>query len=150
MHQLAQLNIARMKFDFEAPEMAGFVARLDEINALADGAPGFVWRWIGEGEAATAEEHFDANLLVNLSVWQDLEALRNFVFRSNHSEVMAQRKQWFERMEQAYTVLWWVPQGHVPSLAEARDRLERLRADGPTPAAFTFRQNFAPDAAASA
>ena len=142
MHQLAQLNIARMKFDFEAPEMAGFVARLDEINALADGAAGFVWRWIAEGEAATAENHFDADLLVNLSVWQDLETLRAFVFKSSHNQVMAQRKQWFERMQQAYTVLWWVPAGHLPSLQEARERLDLLREKGPTAQAFTFRQNY--------
>ena len=142
MHQLAQLNIARMKFDFEAPEMAGFVARLDEINALADSAAGFVWRWIAEGEAATAENHFDADLLVNLSVWQDLETLRAFVFKSSHNQVMAQRKQWFERMQQAYTVLWWVPAGHLPSLQEARERLDLLREKGPTAQAFTFRQNY--------
>ena len=142
MPQLAQLNIAHMKYDFEAPEMADFVARLDEINALADESPGFIWRWVAEGEAATAEAHFDADMLVNLSVWKDLDSLRNFVFRSNHSEVMARRKHWFERMQEAYTVLWWVPGGHIPSVAEARERLDQLRDNGPTPMAFTFRQNF--------
>ena len=142
MHELAQLNIARMKFAFEAPEMADFVARLDEIDALADRSPGFVWRWIAEGDASIAEEHFDADMLVNLSVWQNLASLREFVFKSNHNQVMALRKQWFERMEQACTVLWWVPQGHIPSLAEASERLQLLREQGPTPRAFSFRENF--------
>lgn len=142
---LAQLNIAHMKFAFDDPAMAGFVARLDDINALADDAPGFVWRLPAEEGDATAIDYFGADALVNMSVWRDIESLHAYVFRSAHNQVMAQRRQWFEHIESAYSVLWWIDAGHIPGLDEAGERLQRLRSEGPGPSAFTFKQPFPPE-----
>jgi len=143
-HQLAQLNIAQMKFAIDDPAMADFVGRLDEINALADSAPGFVWRLQTEAGDATAIDHFGADKLVNMSVWQDLESLHAYVYQSAHNRIMAQRKQWFERSGEAYSVLWWIAAGHIPALQEAQARLDHLRRHGPSAFAFTFKQPFAP------
>ena len=143
--QLAQLNIAQMKYPLDDPGMAEFVARLDDINALADRAPGFVWRLQIEDGDATASDVFSADTLVNMSVWESLESLHDYVFRSAHNQVMARRKQWFERIEAAYSVLWWVEAGHHPDLEEARDRLLQLRNNGPGPRAFTFKQSYPPE-----
>lgn len=150
-YALAQLNVALMRAPLDAPDMAGFVANLDRINALAEASDGFVWRLQTEQGDATALRPLGENVLVNLSVWSDAEALHAYVYRSAHAEVMRRRREWFERMREAYVVLWWVPHGHRPSLAEAVDRLQRLRALGPTREAFGFRDAFpAPDAAAEA
>lgn len=140
--QLAQLNLARMRAPLDAPELADFVAALPEINALADGAPGFVWRLQTEAGDATAVDAFGPDMLVNLSVWADLAALQDFVFRTDHAEYMRRRREWFERMAEASLVLWWVPAGHRPDVGEARAALEALRRDGPSPAAFDFRVTF--------
>jgi len=146
MFQLAQLNMAVMKEPLESPGMADFVANLDRINALADMAPGFVWRLQTEEGNATALHPMGENTLVNMSVWQDVASLTEYVYKSAHVEVMRRRKQWFERMSEAYIVLWWVPGGHRPALAEAIERLEYLRRHGPTPLAFSFAKTFpAPD-----
>ena len=142
-YHLAQLNIAKMKFAIDDPGMAGFVARLDDINALADAAPGFVWRLQTEDGDATGVDYFGADVLVNMSVWEDRDSLHNYIYRSAHSEVMALRKQWFDRMTEAYSVLWWIAEGHIPTLDEASERLECLRLQGPDPSAFTFKQVFA-------
>ena len=143
-HHLAQLNIAKMKYPFESPQMAGFVERLDDINALADAAPGFVWRLQLDEDDTTATELFGADVIPNMSLWTDLECLRNFAFRSAHREVLARRHEWFAVMAEAYTVLWGVAAGHIPSLEEGARRLEQLRHHGPGPRAFTFGQAFAP------
>jgi hypothetical protein len=141
-HQLAQLNIAKMKLPIEAPGMADFVNNLDRINAVADSAPGFVWRLQTEEGDATALRPFGDDMLVNLSVWRDVAALSDYVYRSAHTEIMRRRKEWFDRMEQAYLVLWWVPAGHRPTVDEARQRLDLLLKHGPTAEAFTFRQPY--------
>ena len=136
---LAQLNIARLGAPLDSPTLAGFVAALEPINALADGSPGFVWRLqTDEGDATSIRAFDDDMLIVNMSVWESLEALRAFVYGPDHRAVMAGRRQWFEKMAEAYLVLWWVPAGYVPSVDEAKERLERLRRDGPSPAAFTL------------
>jgi hypothetical protein len=141
-HELAQLNIAAMKDPLDSPGMADFVSNLDRINALADSSPGFVWRLqTDQGHAAYLRPLGDMTL-VNLSVWRDIESLQSFVYKSAHAQVMARRKEWFERMENAYFVLWWVPHGIRPPFSEAAERLAVLRAKGPTPDAFTFRQPF--------
>jgi Domain of unknown function (DUF3291) len=140
--ELAQLNIAHMRTPIDAPEMADFVANLDRINALAEAAPGFVWRLQSEDGNATALRPFGDSTLVNLSVWADVEALNAYVYKSLHVEIMKRRKEWFDRMEDAYMVLWWVPAGHRPAEAEAMERLQMLRAKGPTQNAFTFKTNF--------
>jgi hypothetical protein len=136
--QLAQLNIAVMKEPLESPRMADFVANLDRINALADRSPGFIWRLQTEEGDATALRPFGDNILVNMSVWKDLSSLRNFVYKSAHSEIMRRRKEWFERMSEAYLVLWWVPEGHRPTIAEAKAKLDWLRQHGPSTEAFDF------------
>ena len=145
---LAQVNIARMKGAFEDDVMAGFRARLDEINALADRSPGFVWRLqTDEGNATYLRPFDDDRILVNMSVWESVEHLKDYAYRTAHAEVLRQRQEWFERLDRPVVALWWVPAGHRPSMDEARKRLARLEAEGPTPFAFTFRQPFAPDAA---
>ena len=150
-HHLAQLNIGRLLAPLDAPEIAGFVAALEPINALADAAPGFVWRLQTEEGDATALRPFDDELMiVNMSVWESLEHLQAFVYDSPHVEVMRSRRQWFEKMTDAFMVLWWVEAGHVPSIEEALGRLDALRADGPTPVAFTFRDTFPPAAGGQA
>ena len=141
-YHLAQLNIAQMRTPMDSPEMADFVANLDRINALADGTPGFVWRLAGDDGNATAFRPFGDDTLVNLSVWDNVDALGAFVYKTAHVEIMKRRKEWFDRMEQAYMVLWWVPAGHRPDEAEAMQRLQTLRDFGPTDKAFTFKQPF--------
>jgi hypothetical protein len=147
-HELAQLNIALMKEPLESPGMADFVANLDRINALAESSPGFVWRMQTEEGDATALRPLGEDTLVNVSVWRDVESLNKYVYGSAHVEVMRRRKEWFAQMREAYVVLWWVPRGHRPNVAEAIARLELLRANGPTKDAFTFRRAFLPPDAA--
>jgi hypothetical protein len=145
MH-LAQVNIARMKDALESATMAGFVARLDEINALADTSPGFVWRLqSAAGNATYLRPYADDRILFNLSVWETLEALHGYVYKSVHAAMIRQRHEWFEKFDGVYTALWWVPVGHRPSVDEAKKRLARLAENGPTPFAFTFKQSFPPD-----
>lgn len=142
-HELAQLNIGRILAPLDTPQLADFVARLEEINALADAAPGFVWRFqTEEGDATGLRPFDDDRMLVNFSVWESVEALHTFVYRTLHAEVMRNRRQWFERMDQPFTVLWWVRAGHRPSVQEAIERLEHLRNHGPGAHAFTFQRRF--------
>ena len=141
--QLAQVNIARMLGPIDSEVMAGFVARLDDINALADGWPGFVWRLQGEGNNATDLRPFDDDrLIVNLSLWEGLQTLKDYVYKSDHVNVFRRRKEWFEAMKEMHMALWWVPVGHIPTVQEAKERLEHLRTHGPTPQAFTFAKPF--------
>ncbi|ERH50639.1 hypothetical protein O203_11955 [Ectopseudomonas chengduensis] len=142
-YHLAQLNIAWMKTPLESPEMADFVANLERINALAEGSPGYVWRLQDEAGDATAIRPFGDEVLVNMSVWHDVQSLSDYVYKSAHTEMLKRRREWFERVEQAHQVLWWVPAGHRPSVVEASERLAHLREDGATAQAFTFRHAFA-------
>ena len=147
-YELAQLNVALMKEPLESPAMADFVANLERINALAEASPGFVWRLQTDDGDATGLRPLGERALVNMSVWKDVESLNQYAYRSAHVEIMRRRKEWFDRMREAHLVLWWVPKGHRPTVAEAIAKLELLRANGPTQEAFTFRQAFpAPDAA---
>jgi Domain of unknown function (DUF3291) len=150
-YELAQLNIGIIKGPMDSPVMADFAANLARINALAEQTPGFVWRLQTDAGDATALRPFDdENMLVNMSVWRDADSLRRFVYRSDHVDIMRRRAQWFERMSEVFLVLWWVPEGHRPGVAEAIAKLEILRRHGPTAQAFTFRQSFpAPDAVES-
>ena len=144
-YELAQLNIGVIRGPMDSPVMAEFAANLERINAIADGAPGFVWRLqTDDGNATSIRAFDDENLLLNMSVWRDVESLIGFVYRTAHSDFLRRRREWFERMKDAYMVLWWVPAGHRPTLEEAVSRLELLRRGGPTAQAFTFRNAFPP------
>ena len=144
---IAQINVARMKAQLDNPLMAGFVARLDEINALADHSPGFVWRLQTPAGNATYLRPYDVDrILVNMSVWETVEALKQYVYHSVHAELLRQRQQWFEKFDGIYSALWWVPLGHLPGVDEAKKRLAYLDAHGPTQFAFTFKTVFPPDA----
>ena len=145
MH-LAQVNIARMKASLDSPVMAGFVARLDEINALADGSAGFVWRLqTPEGNATYLRPYDDERILFNLSVWESVEALKQYVYRTAHAELLRDRRSWFEQFESSYVALWWVPAGHIPEIEEAKARLAHLEQNGPSPFAFTFKALYPSD-----
>jgi hypothetical protein len=141
--QLAQINVARFRAPIDSPLLAGFVEMLDPINALADVAPGFVWRLQTDEGNATSIRAFDDDLiLVNMSVWESVEELNAFVYRSPHFEVFRRRREWTQHMERAYLALWWIPAGMTPTIEEGKRRLDLLIERGPGPEAFTFRQPF--------
>ena len=141
-HHLAQLNIAKMKYSIESVDMADFVDNLENINLLADSSPGFVWRLQTEDGDATSIDFFGSDVLVNMSIWADIESLHSYVYKTAHAKIMSRRKEWFHRVEEVYTVLWWVAEGHIPTLAEAREKLEQLKSAGPGPLAFSFKQAY--------
>jgi Domain of unknown function (DUF3291) len=144
-YQLAQVNLGIIRGPMDSPVMAEFAASLARINALAEATPGFVWRLQTEAGDATAIRPFDdPNTLINMSVWRDLESLRRYVYHSAHVEIMRRRREWFERMPEAYLALWWVPRGHRPAISEAVTRLQALRSKGPHREAFTFREAYPP------
>lgn len=141
-HQLAQLNIAHLLAPIDSPQLADFAANLDRINALAESSPGFVWRLQTDEGNATEIDFFGPDYIVNMSVWEGIEALHNYVYRSAHTEIMRRKKEWFHTMGESHMVLWWVPEGHRPTLAEAAHKLNVLREQGPSGEAFTFKQSF--------
>ena len=144
-YHLAQINVGRALGAPDSPVMAGFMAQLDEINAIADRAPGFVWRLqTAEGNATAIHAFTDPRMLLNISVWESVEALRDFVYRTAHSGVMRDRLQWFEKPTQAYMALWWISEGHIPTVEEALERLELRRRSGGTAEAFSFARTFPP------
>ncbi len=139
---LAQINIGRLLAPLDHPRIADFTNNLDRINALAEAQPGFVWRLVGDGNNATDLRPFpDAEVLVNMSLWRDLDGLAGFVYRSGHRDIMRRRKEFFAPVE-LYMALWWVPAGHIPTPMEGWDRLQILKERGPTAEAFTFRNPF--------
>ena len=145
-YQLAQINIARMRAPLDDASMQGFVSRLDEINALADTAPGFVWRLQTEERNATYMRPYeDERIIVNMSVWESIEHLKDYVYRTPHAELLKQRREWFEHFEGAYLAMWWVPAGHIPGIDEAKKRLAHLEEHGPSQFAFTWRTIEPPD-----
>jgi len=140
---LAQINIGRLIAPIDDPKIAGFVAELNPINALADAAPGFVWRLqSSSGNATDIVYNDDPFVLVNMSVWESVEALRDFVYASRHLDVFRERAKWFEKMDKPHYCLWWVPAGHIPSVAEGRERLGHYQQYGPTPYSFWFSKLF--------
>jgi hypothetical protein len=143
IYHLAQVNIARMLAPLSDPLMAGFVAELDAINALADNSPGFLWRLqTPEGNATDIRPYEDDLILVNLSLWASLADLSAFVYKSRHRQVLQQRQHWFQLFNGPYVALWWVPFGHIPTVEEAKERLSYLSAHGETPYAFSFKKPF--------
>ena len=142
MH-LAQMNVGTALYDLKEPGMADFMNNLDRINALAEATPGFVWRLKGEGNNATdLKVTDDPRFIVNMSVWQSVEALFDYVYRSDHRSIMVRRREWFAKPEGPYQVLWWVAEGSLPSVHDGLARLRHLAEHGPTPHAFTFRNVF--------
>ncbi|MEM7082145.1 MAG: DUF3291 domain-containing protein [Pseudomonadota bacterium] len=139
MYHLAQLNIAQLVAPLDSLQLKGFVDQLEGINALADNAPGFVWRLQTEEGDATGIDAFGDDIIVNLSVWENAEALRAFVYGVAHRDVMRGRRQWFKKMEAAHLVMWWIKKGDLPTVEDARDRLDHLRAQGHSARAFDFR-----------
>jgi hypothetical protein len=148
---LAQLNIALPVEPLTSDRLAEFVALLEPVNALADAAPGFVWRLQTEDGDATAVRAFgDEQLIVNMSVWESLDALATFVFGGFHAEVMRRRREWFAHLRDPYAVAWWVAAGVRPTITDAEERLASLREHGPTPYAFTVRRPFPPPGSSAA
>ena len=144
-YHLAQINVARLLEPLNSPQIADFVAGLEPINALAEQSPGFVWRLKDEtGNATNINPMDDDMLIINMSVWEDLESLKNFTFKTVHVEYVRRRFEWFEKMKAAYTALWWVKAGHIPNVSEAVTRLKYLRKYGETGKAFTFKKVFGP------
>jgi hypothetical protein len=148
-HVLAQVNVGRLVATLDSPKMADFVAGLDPVNAVADSAPGFVWRLQTEDGNATTLRAFeqdaegsDDGILINMSVWETVEALAAFVYGDAHLAVLRRRREWFKRLKDAYAALWWIPRGHIPTIGEAEERVKHLRAHGPTPYAFTLKIHF--------
>ena len=141
---LAQLNVARLVAPLDSPELAPFVAGLAPVNAIADGAEGFLWRLQDESGDATALRPWGDDVIVNLSVWESVGALRDFTFGLWHGGYLKRRREWFQPYGSATLVLWWVARGHQPTLEEAKARLDLLTSSGPGPAAFTLRSPQAP------
>ncbi|MEZ4656997.1 MAG: DUF3291 domain-containing protein [Caldilineaceae bacterium] len=142
---LAQVNVARVIAPLDDPIMADFVAGLAPINAVADDSPGFVWRLQTENGDATSVRVFeDEMIIVNLSVWETVDDLKNYVYKSRHAHFLRRKKEWFSKIETPHFVMWWVAAGHTPTPAEAKERLEWLAQHGDAPQAFTFRRVFQP------
>jgi hypothetical protein len=140
---LAQCNIVKLKAPLESPVVAGFVAALEPINALADNSPGFVWRLAGDdGDSTSIRVFDDEEIILNMSVWESIEALKTYVYRSGHRDVLRHRREWADRFEGVQAALWWIRAGTVPELSEAVARLDSLERFGPTEYAFTFQSTF--------
>lgn len=147
---LAQVNIARLSAPIDSPQLAEFVASLEPLNAVADASPGFVWRLQTEAGDATSLRIFDDEwLIVNMSVWESLDALRDYVYRTAHADVLRRRLEWFDRPIDADLALWWIEAGSIPSLPHAEERLRTLRSEGPSPDVFTLKNAYPPPERAS-
>ena len=143
MH-LAQLNIGKTRFDLESDEMAEFVNNLEPINAIAESSPGYIWRLKDDsGDATNIEVENNPDLIVNMSLWDNVESLKNFMFKTHHIDFLKRKKEWFVPTTEASYVLWWVQEGHIPTVQEAMEKLEYLRQKGETPEAFSFKREFA-------
>ncbi|MEX6504395.1 DUF3291 domain-containing protein [Pseudomonas zhanjiangensis] len=144
-YHLAQVNIAKALAPLDSPLMQGFVEQLDHINQLAEASPGFVWRLQTDaGDATALQPYEDERIIVNLSVWDSLEALKTFVYSGEHLGLLRNKKHWFEKPDVPILALWWVAAGHRPDLAEAKQALACLRAQGPSAQAFSFAAPFPP------
>jgi hypothetical protein len=142
-YHLAQINVGRLIAPSDDPQVADFFADLDRINAIADASPGFIWRLQGEsGNATDIQTSPDPRFIVNMSVWEDAEALFAFVYRSAHTPVMARRREWFGRFDGAFQALWWIEAGSIPSIDQGLARLWQLDRFGPSPHAFTFKNRY--------
>ena len=143
-YQLAQLNVARLRYPRDAPQMRGYREALGPLSQVADSWPGFIWMHDDEATIGIACDLFGADIAANLSVWRDVESLRGFMECPQHAAVMKRRNEWFVPMTEATFVMWWVPARHIPEFAEARERLITFRRDGPSAAAFDLDTLFSP------
>ncbi len=142
---LAQLNVALAKGDSESEMMRGFYDNVERVNTLAEASKGFVWRYRDEPGDDPGLHVFDTpQLLVNLSVWESLESLKHFMFQTMHLQFMKQKKEWFQPLDKPNYVLWYIAQGHIPDLFEAKERLIHLQRHAETPFAFSFKSPFLP------
>jgi hypothetical protein len=147
---LAQVNIGRLLASVDSPQLADFMAALDPVNAVADAAPGFLWRLQTEDGNATSVRAFEwdtrdsAGVIMNMSVWESVESLADFIYSRPHREIMRRRREWFQKMPEAYTAMWWIRRGTTPTTGDAEERVRHLREHGPTPHAFTLRVHFPP------
>ena len=138
---LAQLNIGRLRFEQDDPAVADFMNALDEVNAAGEASPGFVWRYQDEsGAAVDTHIYDDPHVIIDYTIWESVEQLRQFAYRGLHLEYFRRRLEWFDAHDEPSHVMWWVPAGEIPSTDEAKLRLEHLQANGPTEAAFGFRE----------
>ena len=143
-YHLAQINIGRLIAPIDDPKIAEFVAQLEPINALADRATGFVWRLQSASGNATniIYDERDPSILLNMSVWKSLEALRDYAYKSDHARVLRDRAKWFEKMDKPIYCLWWIPAGHISTVAQGCERLENYQQHGATQYSFWFSQHF--------
>ena len=142
---LTQLNVGRLHKPVEAPDNDDFMNNLDPINALAERSPGFVWRYqTAEGNATATRPFDDDQIIINFSIWESIDALSDYAYNSDHRDFLRRRGEWFERPDEPHLVCWWIPAGEIPTVDDAIVRLEKLRADGPSPVAFTIRHRYPP------
>ena len=140
---LAQVNIARMLAPLDDPIMADFVNNLDRINKLAEETDGFVWRLVDETNNATSIKIFnDDFLIVNMSVWESLDHLFNFTYKTDHVEIFKRKKEWFTKLADAHLACWYVPNSYRPTIKDAEERLTYMNQYGITPYAFTFKKRY--------
>lgn len=144
MFQLAQINVARMKgVNINDPIMKEFVDNLDRVNALAEASDGFVWRLKDESNnSAYLNPYDDEQVIINVSVWKNIETLEHFVYKTFHSDFVKRRREWFQRFGKADIALWWIPSGEYPTVAEAVEKLEQLQTNGASELVFNFRNRF--------
>ncbi len=145
-YEIAEINIARMKgININDPVMKEFVDNLDKVNALAESSDGFVWRLKDENNNATNLNPFnDQQVIVNVSVWKDIEALENFMYKTFHAEFLKRRREWFQQFGKIYTALWWIPKSRYPTVEEAISKLIFLQKNGSSQAVFGFKKKFLP------
>ena len=142
--KLAQINIARMLAPLDSEVMIDFVNNLDRINQLAETSEGFIWRFTEDNNETAVKVFHDANIVVNMSVWQSIKALFNFTYSSEHKNIFKRKREWFSSMKEMHMACWYVPYGKYPTPQEAKDRLEYLDTYGESPYAFTLKSNFTP------
>lgn len=149
-YHLAQANVAYLLWAADDPRVADYMARLDEINQLADGSPGFVWRYLTDSRDPAQRELGDPRALFNMSVWESIDALHAYTYRTGHAEVYAARRRWFAEAKAVVgghaLAMWWVPAGTRPTVTDAKDRLAAITEHGPSERAFTFKSRFPPPA----
>ena len=144
--ELAEANLAWMRYPLDDPRMADMRDEIDRINALGDNSPGFIWRFrTAEGDATDVRVLDDPRVLFNLSIWRSVDDLRHYVYRTEHAAFLRRRRDWFVRPPKPPLAMWWVPAGTRPTVDEAMQRLERLWREGPSSQAFPLTHPFGPN-----